>query len=116
MFNFERLDVWQKAIDFADLVYARSDSFPDSERFGLTAQIRRSAASIPANIAEGAARPAADFAKFLGYASGSLYEVVTHSTIAHRRRYLGHEYHREIYFQAEEIARMLSGLRSSLKS
>ena len=115
MFNFERLEVWQKALDFADAVYAESKSFPVDERFGLTSQLRRSAGSVSANIAEGCARPSADFAKFLGYAAGSLYEVVTHCVIARRRCYLTDESHRKIYVQAEEIARMLSGLRNSLK-
>ena len=53
MFNFEKLDVWQKAIDFADLVYAATRTFPAEERFGLTNQMRRAAVSISSNIAEG---------------------------------------------------------------
>ena len=114
MFNFERLDVWQKAIVFADFIYDCSRPFPDEERFGLTNQIRRAANSIPSNIAEGAARPGADFSKFLGYAMGSLYEVVSQSFIARRRKYLSEDSFRKIYADAEEIARMLSGLRKSL--
>jgi len=53
MFNFEKLDVWQKAIDFANLVYATTQTFPADERFGLTNQMRRAAVSISSNIAEG---------------------------------------------------------------
>ena len=53
MFNFEKLDVWQKAIDFADLVYNRTRGFPADERFGLTNQMRRAAVSMSSNIAEG---------------------------------------------------------------
>jgi hypothetical protein len=52
MFNFEKLDVWQKAIDFADLVYHHTRDFPGDERFGLTNQMRRAAVSISSNIAE----------------------------------------------------------------
>lgn len=85
MFKFEKLAVWQKAMDFADLIYTSSRSFPPDERFGLTNQIRRAANSIPSNIAEGSARPDADFAKFIGYATGSLYEVVTQAVIARRQ-------------------------------
>ena len=114
MFNYERLDVWQKAIAFADAIYDLSRSFPDEERFGLTNQIRRAGNSIASNIAEGSARPAADFAKFLGYASGSLYEVVTQAHVARRRQFLREEGFRKIYADAEEISRMLSGLRKSL--
>ena len=56
MFNFEKLEVWQKAIDFADLVYATTREFPSEERFGLTNQMRRAAVSISSNIAEGCSR------------------------------------------------------------
>jgi four helix bundle protein len=114
MFNFERLEVWQKAIVFADLVYDSSSGFPSDERFGLTNQIRRAGNSIASNIAEGSARPPADFAKFLGYATGSLYEVVTQAFVAKRRKFLREDSFAKIYADAEEIARMLSGLRKSL--
>ena len=73
MFNFERLEVWPKSIVFADGVSDASRSFPDEERCGLTNPIRRAANSISSNIAEGSARPNADFAKFVGYAKGSRY-------------------------------------------
>ena len=56
MFNFEKLEVWQKAIDFADLVYTTTRNFPAEERFGLTNQMRRAAVSISSNIAEGCSR------------------------------------------------------------
>ena len=114
MFNFERLDVWHKAIALADSIYDCSRAFPDDERFGLTNQIRRAANSISSNIAEGSARPNADFARFLGYATGSLYEVVSQFFLARRRKYVSEELFRKIYADAEEIARMLSGLRKSL--
>jgi four helix bundle protein len=115
VFKFEKLQVWQKAIVFADLVYDESRGFPDSERFGLTNQIRRAAASISSNIAEGSARPDPDFARFLGYATGSLYEVVTQAFIARRQQMLNEESFARIYADADEISRMLSGLRDSLK-
>ncbi len=114
MFNFERLEVWQKAISFADAIYDTSRRFPVEERFGLTNQIRRAAVSISSNIAEGSARPPADFAKFLGYASGSLSEVVSQSFIARRQGFLPEPAFLQLYRAAEEISRMLSGLRKSL--
>jgi four helix bundle protein len=114
MFNFERLDVWQKAVAFAALVYRSTREFPADEKFGLTNQIRRAATSISSNIAEGAARSGPDFAKFLTYATGSLYEVVTQSTIAKNEGFLDGSSFQELYANAEEIARMLSGLRKSL--
>jgi four helix bundle protein len=115
MFKFEKLSVWQKALVFSDLVYAESKNFPPDERFGLTDQIRRAATSIPSNIAEGSARADADYAKFVGYATGSLYEVVTQAFIARRRCYIDEKGFAKIYSDAEEIGRMLSGLRDSLR-
>ena len=114
MFNFERLEVWQKAIGYADEIYAVTREFPDIERFGLTNQMRRAAVSIPSNIAEGSARPSADFAKFVGYGTGSLYEVVTQAIIARNQGFLAPQAFNRVYTSAEEIARMLSGLKKSL--
>ncbi len=114
MFNFEKLDVWQRAIAFAGAVYRATRSFPSDERFGLTNQVRRAANSIASNIAEGSARPPADFAKFIGYAAGSLFEVVTQAKIARNEGILNAEDYQQLYQEAEEISRMLSGLRRSL--
>ncbi|HWL14817.1 MAG TPA: four helix bundle protein [Opitutus sp.] len=114
MFKFEKLAVWQKAVAFADLIYAKSAGFPDAERFGLTNQIRRAAVSISSNIAEGSARPDPDYARLLSIASGSLYEVVTQATIARNQRFLKDADFADIYAAADEIARMLTGLRQSL--
>ncbi len=114
MFNFERLEVWQKAVAYAGLVYRTTKEFPPAEQFGLTNQLRRAATSISANIAEGSARPPADFARFLGYAAGSAYEVVTHSVLARNEGLLTPLAHDQLYAGADEICRMLSGLRRSL--
>ncbi|ACB75301.1 four helix bundle protein [Opitutus terrae] len=114
MFNFERLEVWQKSINYAGTVYAFTQGFPRSELFGLTNQIRRAANSVSSNIAEGSARPRADYAKFVGYAAGSLYETVTQATIARNEGFLTTEDYQKLYALAEEISRMLSGLRGSL--
>ena len=88
MFNFEKLDVWQKAIEFADFVYSVTRIFPDDERFGLTNQMRRAAVSICSNIAEGSSRSSrADYASFVELATGSIYEVVSQATISKRQTY-----------------------------
>lgn len=102
MFKFEKLSVWQKAVAFADLIYRETRTFPRDERFGLTNQIRRAATSIPSNIAEGSARPDPDFARFLGYAAGSLYEVVTQAKIAQRQGFLGEDAFKSLYADAEK--------------
>ncbi len=115
MFKFEKLAVWQKAVTFADLVYRATAGFPVDERFGLTNQIRRASVSVASNIAEGSARQDSDFSRFIGIASGSLYEVVTQATIARQQGFLSPEQFAQIYASAEEIARMLTGLRESLR-
>ena len=115
MFRFERLEVWQNAIDFADDVYQATGTFPGEERFGLTSQIRRAAVSISSNIAEGSGRSSnKEFARFIEFSYGSVMEVVSHQQIALRRSYIGDQTRNELYDLAERIARMLSGLRTSL--
>ena len=117
MFNFEKLDVWQKAIDFANLVYNETRAFPAEERFGLTNQLRKAAVSISSNIAEGSSRSSkSDFARFLEIAAGSVFEVVSQPFIAQRQGFWSDVQFRRIYNDAEELSRMLSGLRKSLLS
>ena len=116
MFRFEKLEVWQKAVDFADRVYAMTFEFPDVERFGLTSQMRRAAVSISSNVAEGSGRSSDnDFAHFVEIAYSSLMEVVSQSQIALNQEFLKQPARDDIYARAEELARMLSGLRSSLQ-
>jgi len=117
MFNFERLDVWQKAIDFADVIYNETRAFPAEERFGLTNQLRRAAVSISSNIAEGSSRSSKnDFARFTEIAAGSVFEVVSQAFIARRQSFFSQEQFWNIYADAEQLSRMLSGLRKSLLS
>jgi four helix bundle protein len=117
MFNFEKLDVWQKAIDFANLVYNETRAFPAEDRFGLTNQLRRAAVSVSSNIAEGSSRSSkSDFARFLEIAAGSVFEVVSQGFIAQRQGFWSDVQFRRIYSDAEELSRMLSGLRKSLLS
>ncbi len=115
MFNFEKLDVWQKAVVFADSIYSSTRTFPAEERFGLTNQMRRSAVSVSSNIAEGSSRMSdTDFGRFIEIGAGSLFELVSQSFIAQRQSFLSEQALRSIYRDAEELSRMLSGLRKSL--
>jgi four helix bundle protein len=84
------LDVWKKGMELVERVYSMSRAFPDSERYGLTSQIRRAAVSIPSNIAEGAARKSdKELLQFLSIAIGSLAELETQYLIAIRLGFLG---------------------------
>lgn len=115
MFRFEKLDVWQKAVDFADRVYVVTRGFPVEERFGLTSQIRRASVSVSSNIAEGTGRTSnKDFAHFVEIGYGSLMEAVSQTQVAFRQSFLTESDRGALYTSAEELARMLSGLRTSL--
>jgi len=117
MFNFEKLDVRQKAIEFADFIYSETRRFPNEERFGLTNQMRRAAVSISSNIAEGSSKMSQiDFARFIEIGTGSVFEVVSQAFIAKKQSFLTEETFQFLYESAEELSRMLSGLRKSLLS
>ncbi|MBT2746302.1 MULTISPECIES: four helix bundle protein [unclassified Lysobacter] len=81
----EGLEVWRDAMDLVETIYRFSARFPDSERFGLTSQLRRAAISVPSNVAEGAARRSTkEYLRFLSIARGSLSELDTQQQIAVR--------------------------------
>ena len=83
--GFEKLAAWQKSIDLAERVYKTTQDFPDSERIGLVAQMRRSSCSIGSNIAEGYGRVGrGDYIKHLGNERGSAFELKTQIVIARR--------------------------------
>ncbi len=109
----EDLDVWRCAIVVAKHVYRLSARLPPHELFGLANQLRRAAVSIPANIAEGAARGYTnDFVRFLGVAQGSLAELETHLVLA-RELYQIHM-DDQLKQRLLSLRRMLIGLRASI--
>jgi four helix bundle protein len=87
--DHKELNVWKKGMDLVEKIYEISNVFPDSERYGLTSQIRRAAISIPSNLAEGAARKSdKELIQFISIALGSLAELETQYLIAIRLEYL----------------------------
>lgn len=116
MRSHEKLDVWKKSMDFVVKVYKMTEGFPSDERFGLTSQIRRASVSIPANIAEGAARESdKEFIRFLSIAQGSASEVETELLIANRLGFPSDENHVSARCALDEIGRMAMGLSNHLK-
>jgi four helix bundle protein len=92
MHDFKNLLVWNKGLDIVEDVYRLSSRFPEEEKFGLTSQVRRSAVSIPSNIAEGAYRNTnGEFRQFLGIARGSGGELYTQLIIANRLGFVSSE-------------------------
>jgi four helix bundle protein len=109
--SYRDLVAWQRAVDMAEAVYRLSAGFPREEQFGLTAQLRRSAVSVAANVAEGwgrQTRPA--FVSFLRIAQGSLKEVETHLIIAERVEVAAAGSCDEALGVCEELGRILRGL------
>jgi len=107
------LVVWQLAIDLVARIYDATRALPREERFGLISQMRRAAVSIPANIAEGAARGSrADFARFILIARGSLAELETLLIVAERLEFLPTV--EDLLHLLTAIRQMLIGLHRSL--
>jgi four helix bundle protein len=107
------LEVWRKAMDLAAQVYSLAARFPKEELYGLTSQIRRSAVSIPSNIAEDAARHSRkEFIQFLHIASGSVAELETQLLLAIRMGFISGD---SIISHIEEVRKLLLGLLRSLK-
>lgn len=112
----ENLDVWEKSVQFVQVVYEASASFPDAERYGITSQVRRSAVSIPSNIAEGASRQSRkEFIHFLYMARGSLSELETLIHLSRRLGLLDTASHALLCNKSGNIGKMLTGLISSIR-
>ncbi len=102
-------------MDMVTEVYAATRGFPKEEMFGLTSQLRRAAASVPANIAEGKGRLTQnDYRHFLGTARGSLLETRTHIRIAQNLKYLSSDLATGLLRSADEVGRLLNGLIDSI--
>jgi len=115
VFGFENLEVWKKAIELSKIVYEITKDFPSEERFGLVTQMHRSVVSISSNIAEGFSRWSRnEQLRFIEIAYGSLMELISEAKIAEQQNFLSNADYSKLHIGAEEIARMLSGLRRSL--
>ena len=114
--SYRDLVVWQQAMELAKLCYAKTRSFPRSEIFGLTAQIRRSAASVPANIAEGNGREhTGSYIQSLRISQGSLKELETHVLLAQAVELMGEADAEEILAKSERVGKLLRSLIRTLQ-
>jgi four helix bundle protein len=115
--SFRNLAVWQRAIELSLAIYKLTSSFPDSERFGLTNQLRRARVSIAGNIAEGYGRSTkGEYVQFLGHARGSNSEVETQLLIAKALGLGSKQLLKTTEDLCSEVGRMLGGLMKSLRS
>jgi four helix bundle protein len=109
------LDVWKKSISLVTEIYKLTESFPKVEQYGLTNQIRRSAVSIPSNIAEGAARASSkEFSQFLSIALGSVSELETQLIVSNNLNFIEKIHFEEMLNRIVTIRKMIVGLKKSL--
>lgn len=114
-FKFERLAVWQKAIELSTRVHELTRTFPDSERYVLTVQIQRAADSVALNIAEGSTgQTNAALKQFLGYALRSAIEVVACLHLGSQRKVINEERFQTLYGETEGLVKMLQAFRKSV--
>jgi four helix bundle protein len=116
MQDFRNLKVWQKAHALTLNVYRSTQDFPVEERYGLTTQLRRSCASVPANLAEGCARSSnIDFARFVNNAASSASETDYHLLLGRDLDYLSEKMYLPLFEQVSEVKRMLNAFERTLR-
>jgi len=115
MRNYKELEIWRRSMDLVKRVYVESRSLPSNEKYGLTSQIRRSAVSIPSNIAEGCSRTSRkDFARFIELSIGSAFELETQLLIALETEMIKKENIQSIIDELNEIQRMSNSYRINI--
>lgn len=117
MRNYRDLEVWTKAHNLTVQLYAKSRSFPKEEFYGLTSQLRRSAISVGANLAEGCGRQTTpELARFVRIAMGSASELDYHLLLAKNLGYLESDDHKGLSQELTRIRKMLASLLSTLEN
>jgi four helix bundle protein len=113
VFSFEKLEVWLEAKEFSKMIYDITSNFPDTEKFGLTSQLRRASISIASNIAEGSARKSyKDKAHFTTMAFGSAVEVLNQLIISFELNFVSEVNYLKIREKLESITNKLNALRN----
>lgn len=114
VFSFEKLKVWQEAIDFSIKVYGITKNFPSDEKFGITSQLKRASNSISANIAEGTSRITnKDKAHFSTIAFSSTMEVLNHIILCNKLDFITDEIYNDLRNRIYKISNMLNALRKA---
>ncbi|UXP33420.1 four helix bundle protein [Reichenbachiella agarivorans] len=117
MHDFGKLNIWKRSIELVTEIYQLTGHFPESEKFGLTNQIRRCSVSVPSNIAEGTGRKSdKEFVQFLSIAMGSLCELETQLIIGENLNFINEEQKETAVSEINEIQKMIRVFGESLKS
>ena len=115
-FKFEKLLIWQKAMDFGEEIYKISKSFPKHEIYNLSSQLLRASDSIALNISEGSIeQSSAEFKRFLGYSIRSIAEVVTCLHKAKRRNYIDNAQFDKLYKDSFDLLNMTVAFKQKVK-
>ncbi len=115
-YTYRKLSIWQKSMSLVTEIYSDVKIFPSDELFALTSQIKRSAVSIPSNIAEGYGRTGTkDYLRFLNIALSSLFELQTQLEIAYNLKFLKENNFNKLYENTREIERMLTSFIRKIK-
>lgn len=113
-YSFEKLEVWQDSKELVKQVYSITKKFPDDEKFGLTAQLRRAKVSVFSNLAEGTSRiTSLDKAKFTTISFSSLMEVLNQIIIAHELNFLNTVDYEHLRSEIDKVSNKLNALRSA---
>lgn len=116
-FYFEKLEVWKNARNFVKDIYVTTESFPNSEKFGLTSQVRRATVSITSNIAEGFSRKTQkEKARFINIAYSSAWEVINLLILSSDLEFIKEDKYLDLRKKAEHITNQLNALYKTLKA
>ncbi|MEM7548415.1 MAG: four helix bundle protein [Bacteroidota bacterium] len=117
MHNFRELNIWKKSMDITKEVYSVSADFPSEEKYALTSQIRRSAISIPSNIAEGCGRKSdKELSHFLSISLGSCFELETQIELASMLNFIDQSHKQALVNELTEIQKMISGFTKKTRT
>ena len=113
-YGFEKLNIWKDSILFAKDIYKITETFPNTEKFGLVSQMRRAVVSIPSNIAEGSAKQSLkDQARFTEISKGSLFEVLNQVIIAYELKFIKEEDYLKIREKIDSLNKKLKAFENS---
>jgi len=116
MFRFEKLEIWELAVEYADGLYTLSEKIPPNEKYNLIDQLKRAALSISNNIAEGSGTATdKNFSSFLDISNASVYETVNLLFFAEKRRYISENERKAFYEKAELLVKKINAFKNSLK-
>lgn len=116
MNKFKNLKIWQRAVDLATQVYEKTNDFPDTEKYGLTSQMRRCTVSISSNIAEGAGRGTKkEFSRFLNIAYSSSYELETQLLISKNLGFIQAIHYQDLIEEIDQLQKMIYSFTKSLE-